>query len=213
MKNNDMISLRREKLRNLLQQEMEEYQYEVFSNNVSQSQYLLDKFTAFNNYNNKNKSIGEETNINFYDNNFLNNENNLQYGNQNNINNIGLDNQNGQNPYMNNTISLNRQQFGESNQQNDMNKYMGNNNNGYNQINNNNINYNYGNLDLDTQINNFNSHYNKLRIDEFMSKKIIQDDLLTKINQKLNKINKDINDKVYQENLAAQWQQNNQNPQ
>ena len=213
MKNNDMISLRREKLRNLLQQEMEEYQYEVFSNNVSQSQYLLDKFTAFNNYNNKNKSIGEENNINFYDNNFINNENNLQYGNQNNINNIGLDNQNGQNPYMNNTISLNRQQFGESNQQNDMNKYMGNNNNGYNQINNNNINYNYGNLDLDTQINNFNSHYNKLRIDEFMSKKIIQDDLLTKINQKLNKINKDINDKVYQENLAAQWQQNNQNPQ
>ena len=213
MKNNDMISLRREKLRNLLQKEMEEYQYEVFSNNVSQSQYLLDKFTAFNSYNNKNKSIGEETNINFYDNNFLNNENNLQYGNQNNINNIGLDNQNGQNPYMNNTISLNRQQFGESNQQNDMNKYMGNNNNGYNQINNNNINYNYGNLDLDTQINNFNSHYNKLRIDEFMSKKIIQDDLLTKINQKLNKINKDINDKVYQENLAAQWQQNNQNPQ
>ena len=205
MKNNDMINLRREKLRNLLQQEMEDYQYEVFSNNnSSQLQYLLDKFTAFNNYNNKNKSISEDININFYDNNFLNNNNNLQFGNQNNINNIDLNNQNVQNPYMNNTISLNRQQFMESNQQNDINNNMSNNNK---------VNYNFGNIDLDTQINNYNSHYNKLRIDEFMSKKIIQDDLLNKINQKLNKINKDINDKVYQENLAAQWKQNNQNPQ
>ena len=199
-----MISLRREKLRNLLQQEMEEYQYEVFSNNGPQSQYLLDKFTAFNNYNNKNKSIGiGEININFYDNNFMNNEKNSQFENQNNINNIGLNNQNVQSPYMNNNNTLNRQPFMELNQQNDINNYMSNNN----------PNYNYGNLDLDTQINNYNSHYNKLRIDEFMSKKIIQDDLLNKINQKLNKINKDINDKVYQENLAAQWQQNNQNPQ
>ena len=35
-----------------------------------------------------------------------------------------------------------------------------------------------------------------------MSKKRIQDDLLNQINQKLDKINKNINDKTYQENLA-----------
>ena len=45
-----------------------------------------------------------------------------------------------------------------------------------------------------------------------MSKKIIHDDLLNKINQKLMKINKNIDDKAYQENLAAQWQQNHPNP-
>ena len=44
-----------------------------------------------------------------------------------------------------------------------------------------------------------------------MSKKMMQDSLLNKINQKLMKINKDIDDKIYQENLAAQWRQNNQN--
>ena len=197
-----MINLRREKLRTLLQQEMEEYQYEVYSNNGSQ--YLLDKFTSFNNYNNKNKLNDEENNLDY--NSYNNNNNNIQFLNQNNINintdkinNIDSNNQYGQNLYMNNNDSLNRQKYMESEQQND---FI--NNNGSN-------NYNYGNYDLDTQINNYNSHYNKLRVDEFMSKKMIQDDLLNKINQKLMKINKDINDKAYQEHLAAQWQMNNQN--
>ncbi len=45
-----------------------------------------------------------------------------------------------------------------------------------------------------------------------MSKKKIQDELLNQINQKLDKINKNINDKAYQENLAFQYFQNkNQN--
>ena len=113
-------------------------------------------------------------------------------------------------------IYMNKQNYSETNISNniDNNNNINNNNNNYayNQINNYN-NYNYGNVDLDAQINNYNAHYNKLKIDEFMSKKMIQDDLLNKINQKLMKINKDINDKVYQENLAAQWKNNHSNQQ
>ena len=195
-----MINLRREKLRNLLRQEMERYQYEVYSNNGSQ--YLLDKFNAFNNYINGNKP--SEMNINYND---------LQYQNQN--NNINFNNVNTQKEQN----ALNRQNYGyksEPNQQinndtnNNYNYYQ--NQGGYS--NGNNMgNYNYGNLDIDEQINDYSDHYNKLRMDEFMSKKTIQDDLLNKINQKLMKINKDINDKVYQENLAAQWKNNHSNQQ
>ena len=179
-----MIILRREKLRNKLQQEMEEYQYEIYSNNGSQ--YLLDKFTVFNNYNNKNKTKIED-NINDYN---INN----QFGDQN--YNMAINNQNfnGSNNYINNYNDY------QNNQINNGNGYG--NGNGY---------FNYGNLDIDSQINNYNDYYNKLKVDEFMSKKMIQDDLLNKINQKLMKINKDINDKEYQENLAAKWKQNNSN--
>ena len=201
-----MINLRREKLRNLLQKEMEEYQYEIYSNNGSQ--YLLDKFTSFNNYNNKNKSRNEDNNnFNFFDNSNINGAYNAQLGNQ---NNLDLTKQNGQDIYMINKNLLNRQKYMESIQSNNINNEMENIGNNYyqnNQINSN----NYGNYDLDAQINNYNSHYNKLRVDEFMSKKMIQDSLLNKINQKLMKINKDIDDKTYQENLAVQWPQNNQN--
>ena len=195
-----MVNLRREKLRNLLQQEMEEYQYEIYSNNGSQ--YLLDKFTVFNNYNNKNK-LKIEDNINYngggYNTNILGNANN-QFMSLNNINNLNED----ENYMRNNNMNV-----GEPNM-------LNNNINNYNdyhndQINNNKVNYNYGNVDLDSQINNYNAYYNKLKVDEFMSKKMIQDDLLNKINQKLMKINKDINDKEYQENLAAKWKQNNSN--
>ena len=196
-----MVNLRREKLRNLLQQEMEEYQYEIYSNNGSQ--YLLDKFTVFNNYNNKNKlKIEDNTNYNGgsgYNNNILGNNNN-QFMSLNNIN-----NQNEDENYMRN----NNMNVGEPNMlNNNINNYNDYHNN---QINNNNGNYNYGNVDLDSQINNYNAYYNKLKVDEFMSKKMIQDDLLNKINQKLMKINKDINDKEYQENLAAKWKQNTSN--
>ena len=198
-----MVNLRREKLRNLLQQEMEEYQYEIYSNNGSQ--YLLDKFTVFNNYNNKNK-LKIEDNINYngggYNNNILGNNNN-QFISLNNIN-----NQNEDENYMKN----NNMNVGEPNMLNNNNINNYNYNDYHNdQINNNNGNYNYGNVDLDLQINNYNAYYNKLKVDEFMSKKMIQDDLLNKINQKLMKINKDINDKEYQENLAAKWKQNNSN--
>ena len=206
MKKNDMISLRREKLRNLLRQEMERYQYEVYSNNGSQ--YLLDKFNAFNNYINGNKP--SEMNMN-------NNDSQYQYQNRNQSNNININNvnnQQGQNGFMNNNQNfMNNQNYGY---QSEPNQQVNNNNNYYqNQggySNGNNMgNYNYGNLDIDEQINNYNDHYNRLKMDEFMSKKSMQDDLLNKINQKLMKINKDIDDKVYQEHLAAQWQQNHQN--
>ena len=192
MKKNDMVDLRREKLRNLLQQEMEEYQYEIYSTNGSQ--YLLDKFTSFNNFNNKNRPY-EYDNQNYNNNNFynnINNEQNIDFQNKNNKNQI-LSNKNEQNIYMNNI----------NNYENGNNFYQNNSDNG---------NFSYGNLDIDEQINNYNTHYNKLRVDEFMSKKIIQDDLLNKINQKLMKINKDIDDKAYQEHLAEQWRKNNQNP-
>ena len=191
MKKNDMVDLRREKLRNLLQQEMEEYQYEIYSTNGSQ--YLLDKFTSFNNFNNKNRPYeydNQNYNNNLYNN--INNEQNIDSQNKNNNNQI-LSNKNEQNTYMNNI----------NNYENGNNFYQNNSSNG---------NFSYGNLDLDEQINNYNAHYNKLRVDEFMSKKIIQDNLLNKINQKLMKINKDINDKAYQEHLAEQWRKNNQNP-
>ena len=208
MRNRDITNLRREKLRNLLQQEMEEYQYEIYSNNGSQS--LLDKLNSFNNYNNKNKTnIDNSSNIN---NNIQNDYTSPFMSLYNtNINNINMSNQNIEDNYMN---QQNNSDFNPSNNIDNNNNNNINNNNdyySYNQINNN-FN-NYGNVDLDAQINNYNAHYNKLRVDEFMSKKMIQDDLLNKINQKLMKINKDINDKVYQENLAAQWRQNHQNQQ
>ena len=206
-----MINLKREKLRSLLQQEMEEYQYEIYSNNGSQ--YLLDKFISFKNYNNKNKESDGDNNLNY---NYYNKNNKLQLLNQNNIYN-NIDSLNNNNPsnaqieqdlFTNNNISSNNKynEFNQQNNDNYLNNYYQN-----NQMNNN-INFNYGNIDLDAEINNYNSHYNKLKVDEFISKKMIQDDLLNKINQKLAKINKNINDKVYQENLAANWQQNNENP-
>ena len=42
MKNRDKIDFRREKLRSLLLKEVDEYQYEVYSNNGSET--LLNKF-------------------------------------------------------------------------------------------------------------------------------------------------------------------------
>ena len=206
-------NLRREKLRNLLLQEMEGYQYEVYNNNGSQ--YLLDKFNTFNNNNNANRSNVETNSYNF--NNYTNSQSQNQQGQNNIINNIQFNNNNISSNNQNNLNQQNNNQIFNNN---------GNTNNNYNyyqneQINNlysnqgnfnNEGNYNYGNSDIDAQISNYNAHYNKLKVDEFMSKKIIQDDLLNKINQKLMKINKNIDDKAYQENLAAQWQQNHPNP-
>ena len=58
MKNRDKIDLRREKLRILLGQEMEEYQYEAYSNNCPET--LLSKFNSFNDFNSKKNTNGEE---------------------------------------------------------------------------------------------------------------------------------------------------------
>ena len=58
MKNRDKIDLRREKLRILLGQEMEEYQYEAYSNNSSET--LLSKFNSFKDFNSKKNTNGQE---------------------------------------------------------------------------------------------------------------------------------------------------------
>ena len=221
MKNKDKIDLRREKLRQLLGQEMEEYQYEAYSNNCPES--LLIKFNSFNNYNSKNNKKEEEKNI------YLNNGKNNINNNNINININTINNQNRNNNYYNmnndseskniNNNYLNKnsgQNYDTKNnqirkeQENDYiyNKRENNQNNINMNRKNNNENYKYGNFDIDSEINNYSDYYNKLKVDEFMSKKRIQDDLLNQINQKLDKINKNINDKTYQEYLALQYFQN-----
>ena len=225
MKNRDKIDLRREKLRNLILKEIDEYQYEVYSNNGSET--LLNKFNTFKNYNYQ-KGINEEEK-----NNYLNNRNNININNEinnyqnqnirnisynnipngaeqnnslnNNINNILPNQENGQSNIKNNNQQGNGEQDfyfrNNINQQNYENKINSNRNN-------NNESYKYGNTSIDEELNGYTDYYNKLKVDEFMSKKRIQDDLLNQINQKLDKINKNINDKTYQEYLAFQYFQN-----
>ena len=215
MKNKDKIELRRQKLRLLLLKETEEYQYQAYSNNCPES--LLNKFIDFKNYNKKVKENEEEKNNN------LNEEKNDKriniFQNQNMNGNYNI---NAKNNYeLNNTLNRNnindfypnqKEIKVENNNINNNritqeNNYMHNNNNN-NQQNINNEGFRYGNSDIDNEINGYNDYYNKLRVDEFMSKKKIQDDLLNQINQKLDKINKNINDKTYQEYLAFQYFQN-----
>ena len=220
MKNKDKIELRRQKLRLLLLKETEEYQYQAYSNNCPES--LLNKVIDFKNYNKKDNGNEEEKN------NYLNVQNNDKR-----INNFQIQNMNGnysvdtRNNYnLNNTLNRNNiQDFYPIQKEAKIENNNINNNkitqeNNYlpsNQQNNNNMNTNltqnentfkYGNSDIDNEINGYNDYYNKLRVDEFMSKKKIQDDLLNQINQKLDKINKNINDKTYQEYLALQYFQN-----
>ena len=223
MKTKNEIDLRREKLRNLLLKEIDEYQYEVYSNSNNSSETLLNKFNNFknfnaqkylneeekNNYLNIRKNINNEININNYQN---QNIKNISYNNYNNgaeqnislnrnINNILPNKENGQSNIKNNNQQRNQEQ--EYYIRNNINQQ----NNNINIINNKES-YKYGNTDIDEELNGYSDYYNKLKIDEFMSKKRIQDDLLNQINQKLNNINKNINDKSYQENLAFQYFQN-----
>ena len=223
MKTKNEIDLRREKLRNLLLKEIDEYQYEVYSNSNNSSETLLNKFNNFknfnaqkylneeekNNYLNIRKNINNEININNYQN---QNIKNISYNNYNNgaeqnislnrnINDILLNKENGQSNIKNNNQQRNQEQ--EYYIRNNINQQ----NNNINIINNKES-YKYGNTDIDEELNGYSDYYNKLKIDEFMSKKRIQDDLLNQINQKLNNINKNINDKSYQENLAFQYFQN-----
>ena len=223
MKTKNEIDLRREKLRNLLLKEIDEYQYEVYSNSNNSSETLLNKFNNFknfnaqkylneeekNNYLNIRKNINNEININNYQN---QNIKNISYNNYNNgaeqnislnrnINDILPNKENGQSHIKNNNQQRNQEQ--EYYIRNNINQQ----NNNINIINNKES-YKYGNTDIDEELNGYSDYYNKLKIDEFMSKKRIQDDLLNQINQKLNNINKNINDKSYQENLAFQYFQN-----
>ena len=72
----------------------------------------------------------------------------------------------------------------------------------------NSYNYNQNNREmneLDHQIQNYSNQFYQLREDDFISRKTIQDDLLNKINQRLQKINRDMNDKIYQENISSQY--------
>ena len=223
MKKKNEIDLRREKLRNLLLKEIDEYQYEVYSNSNNSSETLLNKFNNFKNFNaqkylneeeknndlNIRKNINNEININNYQN---QNIKNISYNNYNNgaeqnislnrnINDILPNKENGQSNIKNNNQQRNQEQ--EYYIRNNINQQ----NNNINIINNKES-YKYGNTDIDEELNGYSDYYNKLKIDEFMSKKRIQDDLLNQINQKLNNINKNINDKSYQENLAFQYFQN-----
>ena len=223
MKTKNEIDLRREKLRNLLLKEIDEYQYEVYSNSNNSSETLLNKFNNFKNFNaqkylneeekndylNIRKNINNEININNYQN---QNIKNISYNNYNNgaeqnislnrnINDILPNKENGQSNTKNNNQQRNQEQ--EYYIRNNINQQ----NNNINIINNKES-YKYGNTDIDEELNGYSDYYNKLKIDEFMSKKRIQDDLLNQINQKLNNINKNINDKSYQENLAFQYFQN-----
>ena len=223
MKTKNEIDLRREKLRNLLLKEIDEYQYEVYSNSNNSSETLLNKFNNFknfnaqkylneeekNNYLNIRKNINNEININNYQN---QNIKNISYNNYNNgaeqnislnrnINDILPNKENGQSNIKNNNQQRNQEQ--EYYIRNNINQQ----NNNINIINNKES-YKYGNTDIDEELNGYSDYYNKLKVDEFMSKKRIQDDLLNQINQKLNNINKNINDKSYQENLAFQYFQN-----
>ena len=223
MKTKNEIDLRREKLRNLLLKEIDEYQYEVYSNSNNSSETLLNKFNNFknfnaqkylneeekNNYLNIRKNINNEININNYQNQNIKNISYNNYSNgaeQNislnrNINDILPNKENGQSNIKNNNQQRNQEQ--EYYIRNNINQQ----NNNINIINNKES-YKYGNTDIDEELNGYSDYYNKLKIDEFMSKKRIQDDLLNQINQKLNNINKNINDKSYQENLAFQYFQN-----
>lgn len=78
----------------------------------------------------------------------------------------------------------------------------------------NNMNYKPANYDankeLDYAIKKYSDNFDKLKVDDFLSRKKIQDDLLNKINMKLAKINHDINDKIYQEQFAMQWETHKQ---
>ena len=196
MKKNNMINLRREKLKALFLKEMNEFQNEIYNNeNLEYMMDEIDKYKNDINNTNPNSKISKnynmekitEINPNNYNNSYNNQMNKtLEQKFDNNIN------------VPNNSIYKNQIDGKEPN----------------NNIYQNNIqfNNNYGNIDIDNQINKYNNYYNKLKVDEFMSKKMIQDDLLNKINQRLMKINRDMNDKIYQENLAEQWAKDNLNP-
>jgi hypothetical protein len=70
----------------------------------------------------------------------------------------------------------------------------------------NNIDYHLVNKQLDQSINKYNNHLEKLKIDDFLTRKKLQDELLNKINFKMEKIKLGLNDKTYfQDNIYTNW--------
>lgn len=61
------------------------------------------------------------------------------------------------------------------------------------------------NKELDNAIFKYNENLDKLKLEEFLNKKKNQDELIYKINNKLNRYNREIDEKVYQEKLASEW--------
>jgi hypothetical protein len=61
------------------------------------------------------------------------------------------------------------------------------------------------NIELDNKIKKYNQNLEKLKLDDFNARKRIQDDLISKINFKLEQLNEGLNDKSFQEKLAQEW--------
>lgn len=61
------------------------------------------------------------------------------------------------------------------------------------------------NKELDNAIFKYNDNLDKLKLEEFLNKKKYQDELIYKINNKLSRYNKELDEKVYQEKLANEW--------
>jgi hypothetical protein len=59
--------------------------------------------------------------------------------------------------------------------------------------------------ELDVTIKLYNDNLEKLKLEDFMSRKRLQDDLLEKITKQMDKLRYGLNDKSYQEKLAEQW--------
>jgi len=61
------------------------------------------------------------------------------------------------------------------------------------------------NSELDKSIKKYNQNLDQLKIDDFMSRKKLQDDLLFKINNQMEKLNTELKDQYYEEHLAQIW--------
>jgi hypothetical protein len=61
------------------------------------------------------------------------------------------------------------------------------------------------NEELDRTIKKYNENLEKLKFEDFMSRKQMQDDLLDKINSQMEKLKFGLNDKNYEEKLANDW--------
>ena len=179
-KKNDMLFMRRKKLKDLLEEENEEYKFEL----ISKGQNIPDRMNRYNN------NVGNHNNYSYQQQKEIPQQ--VMYNNQraNEYREIR------KSPQMNNDYY---QQYMRQN--NEMNMR-------------NNMNYKPANYDankeLDYAIKRYADNFDKLKVDDFLSRKKIQDDLLNKINMKLAKINHDINDKIYQEQFAMQWETHKQ---
>lgn len=228
-KKKDLLFMRRKKLQELLDEETEEYNFEMISKGQNYQNNCSIQNKTNNNYNN---------NYNNRNNNFKNDYNNIpisSYQEEKNNNNYYYQNNNPtnfKNDYINNNIKSpsipydNKEKHNNQINYNNLptsvyqginqNQQKGNYYQEYWKSNNNqNILHNKQqfiqydvNKELDYAIKKYSDNFDKLKVDDFLSRKNIQDDLLNKINSKLLKINHEINDKIYQEQFAYQWSQN-----